>query len=113
MTKWLEHIKKDRWLYLALTAAICLCLFWPGSSPPDTATGDETRLASILSAMEGVGHARTAIFLDGDDLPAGVVVVADGAEDVAVQLRITRTVMTLLHVEPDQIMICPSKEGSP
>lgn len=113
MAKWLERMKKDGWLILALGAAVMLCLLWPVDQPSGALTDDEARLAAILSAMDGVGRAQAAVFLDKNDAPAGVVVVADGAEDVGVQLRIARAVMTLLHVDPDQIMICPSKEGRP
>lgn len=113
MVKWGQKIKKEGWLFLLLAVSVCWCLWGHGYSPPAALeSADEQRLSSILSAMEGAGQVQTAVFYE-DEQPIGAVIVADGADDLSVQLHLTRAVMTLLRLDADQIVICKSKEGQP
>ena len=113
MIKWWTKLKKDSWLLLLLALSVVWCLWGQFQAPPSASSNtDEQRLSAILSAMDGAGKVQTAVFYE-DALPVGAVVVADGADDVAVQLRLTRAVMTLLRLDADQIVICKSKEGHP
>ena len=67
--------------------------------------GLETRIARTLSRMEGAGRVTVTIRTayqssgfgaGGQYVPCGAVVVAQGAEDMAVRLRLIRAVRTLL-----------------
>lgn len=115
----LKHLKarfrKDAWLLpaLAATVAACLLLSMAESAVP-ARTEEENRLARVLSAMEGAGQVEVAVFYDSSEnaVPCGVVVVADGAQDVAVRLQLTRAVETLLGIDASQVDIFKRKEGN-
>ena len=77
-------------------------------------SGEEARLAAVLSAMEGVGKAEVVIRWDetsatmtqsGSRTPTGAVVVAQGAEDIGVRIKLIRAVTTLLQLQPDSVEV--------
>lgn len=114
-----EKWRKDGWLLMALAAAVILCLTMNGmESLPAGQTEEEARLARVLSAMEGAGNVEVAVFYepvqgkDASTQPCGVVVVAQGADDIAVRLRLTRAVCTLLGVDAEQVEVFPSEGGA-
>lgn len=100
-----EHFSKDGWLILALGACVVLCLLLGAAQPTSaTQTQQEARLARVLSAMEGAGNVEVAVFYQEETaIPCGAVIVAQGADDVAVRLSITRAVCTLLGLESTQV----------
>ena len=110
-----ERLRKDGWLYLALAGCILLCLLLGMTEGTSTArTDEEARLARVLSAMAGAGEVEVAVFYQEEAaLPCGAVVVAQGAEDVAVRLQLTRAVCTLLGLEASQVDVFKLGGGSP
>ena len=115
----LKHLKsrfrRDAWLLPALAAAVAACLLLGmAESASPVRTEEEARLARVLSAMEGAGQVEVAVFYDDSEsaVPCGVVVVADGAQDVAVRLQLTRAVETLLGIEASQVDVFKRKEGN-
>lgn len=100
-----ERFGKDVWLILALCGCVALCLLMGLWEPASTAqTQQEARLARVLSAMEGAGNVEVAVFYQEEaGIPCGAVIVAQGADDVAVRLSITRAVCTLLGLESTQV----------
>ncbi len=85
----------------------------------------ETRLARVLSSMEGAGNVNVVIHYAEPALPSGnwldqpsrqqaaepvgVVVVAEGADDIGLRLEIARAVQTLLHLDADAVEIFKMK----
>lgn len=108
-------LRKDAWLIAALAAAVLGCLLLGlGESVSAPRTDEEARLARVLSAMEGAGQVEVAVFYDPSEeaaAPCGVVVVADGAQDVAVRLQLSRAVETLLGVDASQVDVFKRREG--
>ena len=109
-----EKCRRDLWLYVALAAAAALCLLLGlGGSAPAGQTDEEARLARVLSAMEGAGQVEVEVFYGAEDAaPCGAVVVAEGADSVAVRLQLTRAVCTLLGLEAEQVDIFKLGGGS-
>ena len=60
---------------------------------------EEARLASVLRGLEGVGRVETMITRDADDEIVGIIVIAEGAEDIAVRLRLLSAVTTAMGVD--------------
>ena len=109
-----ERLRKDGWLWAALAVSIVACLVLSGLDGTSSQTQEEARLARVLSAMEGAGQVEVAVFYDeGSALPCGAVIVAQGAEDVAVRLQITRAVCTLLGLDANQVDVFKLGGGSP
>ncbi len=102
LTAWL---KKDGWLLAALSGCVLLCL-WIGTGTDS----EEARISRVLSAMEGAGAVEVAIYCE-DSIPCGAVVIAEGAQDVAVRLRLTDAVGTLLGLEPGRVAVYPGNGG--
>ena len=60
---------------------------------------EEARLASVLRGLEGVGRVETMITRGADDEIVGIIVIAEGAEDIAVRLRLLSAVTTAMGVD--------------
>ena len=102
MNRLQAYLKKDGWIIAALLFCVALCLMLGTST--DDSSSEESRISRVLSAIEGAGTVEVAVYYE-DAAPCGAVVVADGAGDVAVQLRLLSAVMTLLGVEQNRVAI--------
>lgn len=100
-----DYLRRDGWLVAALLLVVALCLSLGASEGSRAAqTADEARLSRILSAMVGAGTVDVAIYYD-DAAPCGAVVVADGARDAAVRIRLTGAVTTLLGLDASRVAV--------
>lgn len=107
VTAWL---RRDGWLLGALLATVALCLML-GASEGTGRNREETRLCRVLSAMEGAGSVDVAVYYDGDAVPCGAVVVADGAGDAAVRIRLADAVTTLLGLDAGRVAVYEREGG--
>lgn len=60
---------------------------------------EERKLASILSGIEGAGRVETMITRDENDVVVGVLVIAEGADDIAVMLKLLAAATTAMGVD--------------
>ena len=109
-----ERFRKDGWLMIALAAAVIACLLLGMAENASTgATEEEARLSRVLSAIEGAGQVEVAVFYDENaqdgektaSVPVGAVVVAQGADDVAVRIRLIRAVTTLTGLDNAKVEV--------
>lgn len=109
-----ERFRKDGWLMIALAAAVIACLLLGMAENASTgATEEEARLSRVLSAIEGAGQVEVAVFYDESaqngektaSAPVGAVVVAQGADDVAVRIRLIRAVTTLTGLDNAKVEV--------
>lgn len=70
---------------------------------------EESRLASILEGLEGVGRAQTMITRGENDEIVGILVIAEGAEDITVRLRLLGAVTTAMGVDADIVNVYTMK----
>lgn len=70
---------------------------------------EESRLASVLEGLEGVGRVQTMITRGGDDEIVGVIVIAEGAEDIGVRLRLLSAVITAMGVDKQIVNVYTMK----
>ena len=100
-----EYLRRDGWLVAALLLAVVLCLsLGMADSHAPAQTDDEARLSRVLSAMAGAGTVDVAVYYD-DALPCGAVIVADGAGDAAVRIRLADAVTTLLGLDISRVAV--------
>ena len=98
--------KYPLWIAAVLAALAVLLI---GSTDSNGATTQERRIAQVLSAMEGAGKVEVALYFSQQDsfsasaAPAGAVIVAQGAEDLAVRLNLIRAVRTLLGLSEQAV----------
>lgn len=102
MNRLQAYLKKDGWIIAALLFCVALCLMLGTST--DNSSSEESRISRVLSAIEGAGTVEVAVYFE-DAVPCGAVVVADGAGDVAVQLRLLSAVTTLLGINQNRVSI--------
>lgn len=102
MTRWTAYLKKDGWILAALLFCVAMCLMLGLHN--EAASTEESRISRVLSAIDGAGTVEVAVYYE-DALPCGAVVVADGAGEVAVQLRLISAVTTLLGIQQDRVAI--------
>lgn len=91
---------------------------------PTVSAGDGkivTSIKNLLSQIDGVGECdvlvtykptdgeNTADGMDATDNVQGVVVVAQGGQDVLVQIKIINALCTLLNIQADDIQIFEKK----
>lgn len=86
---------------LAFMAALAMAVMSAG----DGDTELEKRLERALEAVKGAGEVQVMITTDSDGAVIGVLVVADGAEDISVRLDILHAVRTLMGVDSKQVEI--------
>lgn len=103
--QWLTN-RSLLWSVAALAALLAL-LAVGGSGSGSTATRQEKRMAQVLSLIDGAGRVEVALFYgpeqDGSGSPTGAVVVAQGAETLAVRLELIRAARTLLSLPEEAV----------
>ncbi len=115
------RLRQDGGLLVMIALAVGLCLLLPQGNSEQTgaSTQEEARLAAVLSAMEGAGKVEVVIRWDetsatmtqaGSRTPLGAVVVAQGAEDIGVRIKLLRAVTTLLNLQPDAVEVFPMEQ---
>jgi len=97
--RWLSN-RSLLWAMVAMAALLAL-LFLGGEGASTAESRDEKRIAEVLGSIAGAGRVEVALFYAGGDsktvgMPTGALVVAQGADDLAVRLELIRAVRTLL-----------------
>ena len=77
--------------------------------PETSMDSDESRLAGILEGLEGVGRVETMITRGEDDEVVGIIVIAEGAEDIATRLRLLSAVTTAMGVDKQIVNVYTMK----
>ena len=108
MTRFRELLRRDGWLYAAI--ALCVVLALSVSAISGSSPDEETRIARVLSEIAGAGSVSVTIYTE-DSQPCGAV-VASGAEDIAVRLRLQEAVTTLLGLDSSRVAVYPRKGGN-
>lgn len=106
MNRFRVFMKKDGWLLLALVICAALCLLM-GGMPADS---EEARISRVLSAMEGAGAVDVALHYDSS-IPCGAVIIAEGADSIAVRLQLSSAVSALLGLDESRIAVYQRKGG--
>lgn len=115
----LKSVKHIGLIALLGICAILLLLIGFTSAPSETEGGGsdlEKQTAAILSEIEGVGkvkvmiavEAKSDVFSGGESIK-GVIVVAEGADDMDVRVKLMKAVQTLLKINIDCIEIFTMK----
>jgi len=104
----LRYLKRDGWLLAAIGLCAVLCLM-AGSNqvqPPS----EEDKISSVLSQVKGAGQVEVTVYYE-DAIPVGALIVADGAGDIAVRLRLTTALTALLGLDEERIAVFARQEG--
>lgn len=96
-------IKNIRLIAVALIIALALIIYSGVGSASSTDTPsnmdlEESRLATVLSNIQGAGKVEVMISRN-DDTVTGVLVVAEGAKDISVLLKLLDATSTVMGVD--------------
>ena len=80
-------------------------------SSSSSMSADEKRLAETISCIEGVGECTTFIKTGANKEAVGVIVVAEGANDVKKRVEIIRCVEVATGVTVDKIQVYQMANG--
>ena len=102
MNRFHAYLKKDGWIIAALIFCVLLGLLV--TAEVEDGNTDENRLSRILGSIQGAGKVEVSVYYE-DTIPCGAVIVADGADKIAVQLRLRSAVTTLLGIDQARIAV--------
>ena len=111
--RWMSN-RSLLWVIIAMAALLAL-LFWGGEGTSSVESRVEKRMGEVLGSIAGAGRVEVALFYAGDDkqpagMPTGAVVVAQGADDLAVRLELIRAVRTLLGLPEAAVDVFAMRE---
>jgi hypothetical protein len=110
----LKKMKGAQALFLLLCVCVFGCLLLGnGQNAQDTRTDAEARAESVLSAIRGAGEVRVVIYSEkvmeslgqSAEKPVGAVVVAQGAGDPGVRIRLLSAAQTLFALPAGSIEV--------
>ena len=92
---------------LAICAVLALLLLLRSGGTEESAllTPLEERLESTLSAVSGAGEVRVLVNEDASGTVRGVLIVAQGADDLRVQLELAQAAHAILQVELQNVEV--------
>ncbi len=107
-------------VWIAAVAAAVLLALTMVQPQGSSASQQEKRIAEVLSAIAGAGKVEVVLYYAPQETdvfassasasPTGAVVVAQGAEDMAVRLRLIRAVRTLLGLPETAVDVFAMEE---
>jgi hypothetical protein len=111
----LKGAKRMGWIAVAAVAAAILIVLAGQVEPKADKTALEARMEAVLSTVRGAGRVRVLVaedesaqaFASPDGQPParGVVIVADGADDLRVALELSAAAQALLGIDADKIQV--------
>lgn len=97
--------KLEIYIGIAVIAALCLLILGNRYESSSGMTVLETRMAQVLSAIEGAGEVRIFINEDTSGNAEGVLVVAQGADNMEVRLKLMSAVAATIGTDASRIEI--------
>lgn len=108
----IKGIKNIKIIALIFIIAISLIIYSSVATSKQTdktfQNEDELRLASILSSIDGAGEVETMISKSSGEI-VGVLVIADGASNPLVRLRLLQAASSALGVDSDVVSVLSRK----
>lgn len=115
----LRAVRHIEWALLLAAAAALLLITGTLSDSRQEGGALEQRMEAVLESVRGAGRVRVMVnsteirdvFSDGSSAQVvGVLVVAEGADDLKVAMALQQAVQTLLGIEASRIEILDMKE---
>ncbi len=110
----LRGAKRMEWIIVLAAAAALILLLTSQDGTGGDRTALEARMEAVLSAVRGAGRVRVLVaeedgasqaFSQAEAAARGVVIVADGADDLRVALELAGAAQAILGVDADKIQV--------
>lgn len=106
--RWILKIGAGGWAALGIFLLLCLLLYESKRESADVKTEMEIRLEQVLEKVSGAGETYAMINEENGNV-TGVLIVCEGAENIAVRLRVQDAARAILNVENANIHVMPMK----
>jgi len=106
MKSLMQTLKSGRCVELLLLCALLCVLLLLMMDGREAVPDDDARMERILSEIVGAG--KVHVMISGEAEPEGVVVLAEGADDISVMLALQRSVQALTGLPLEKIEIIKS-----
>jgi|GEM_PF-1111422 len=117
----LKAIKPMHWLILFIFVCVAATLIIK-ESPKVVSSAEEDKISAILSAIEGAGETRIAVYYQSPEaadafskapaaVPKGAVIVSESAGDIFVRLNLIRATRALLGLKEDAVEVFSMTQG--
>ena len=121
MKSFLDKIKAMKggiWVMVLMVCAVSCLLLPSGRENASGMTEEEKRISATLSQIAGAGETRVSIYYAQETsafggsgrTPVGAVIVAQGAGDVGVRLKLKRAAETLLGLPENAVEVFRREE---
>ena len=106
-----EIFKSGAGGWALLLALLLLCLLFVSSKRGEgnVKTDMEIRMERVIEKLTGVGETYVMINEEGGSVQ-GVLIVCEGANDIAVRLRVQDAAKALLNIDNERIHVMPMEE---
>lgn len=116
IVKKLGKIKNLQLIVAVFIIAVALVIYSNVAEKEETATvantsvmtEEEERLSSALESIDGAGKVEVMITRKDDDV-VGILVIAEGAGDISVLLKLQRATVSAMGVDKSIVEICKMK----
>ncbi len=94
------------WALLAALLLLCLLFASSGRDERNVKTDLEIRMERMLGKVEGAGETSILINQENEEV-RGVLIMCEGAGNIAVRLRVQEAARAILNIPNEQIHVMP------
>ena len=117
------EILKNKWMLILLVGILLVVIAIPTKKTTNSSSGTdfttyeagetelESRLEATLAKMQGVGEVHVMISFQENDMPEGIVVIAEGGGNAVVVRNITDVVQALFNVDSHKIKVIEKNQN--
>lgn len=112
IVKRIKSVKNIKIILLAIIIALALIIYSSVTTKVESTSymnDDETRLATILSSVDGAGEVQTFISKNSGKI-VGVLVLSDGANNPLVRIRLVDATSSALGVDAKIVSVLQRSE---
>lgn len=97
------------WALIGALLFLCLLLVLTRQEEGNVKTDMEIRMERVMKKVEGAGSTYVMINEEGGQVK-GVLIVCEGADDIAVRLRVQDAARALLDIPNEKIHVMPMED---
>lgn len=101
----LRGVRHIEWVMLCIACAAVLIVMGGAQEASGSSTQLEKRMERVLESVEGAGRVRVMVNESPQGTVQGVLVVAQGADNLRVVMELERAVCALMDIDSSQIEV--------
>lgn len=106
--RWLQS-GAGGWALIGAVLLLCLLFVWTRREEGNVKTDMEIRMERVMEKVTGAGETYVMINEENEEIK-GVLIVCEGAKDIAVRLRVQDAARALLNISNERIHVMAMEE---